>query len=100
MLALEGITPAQQLRELLTMGFAGGLFGSPMDWPVKLLAAEVQAKLTARDAATATQARALLRGPRLVGRYLGELAGQNPELVEKLKLRDGKQFWLISDPNG
>ncbi len=96
--ALEGITPAQQLRELLLMAFSNGLFGSAMDWPVVVTAAELESKLTARDAPTATQARTLLRGARLAGRYLGELARQNPELIEKLPLLHGVQRWQISEP--
>ena len=99
MAAMEGITPAQQLRELIIMGFAKGLFGSPMDLPIRLLSAELESILTGRDAPTSTQARTLLRGPRMVGRYLGELSKQNPELVQKLMLKDGIQRWQINLTN-
>ncbi len=96
--ALEGLSPAQQLRELLLMAFDHGLLGSPMDWPVVETAAVVLSKLTAHDAPTASQARTLVRGAKQAGRYLAELARQNPELVVKLPPHIGVQRYQINEP--
>lgn len=97
--ALEGISPAQQLRELIALAFERGSLDTPWLDTVELTAAELESTLTAPQSQTATQARTLLRGARQAGRYLSELSKANGGLVERLPLRQGVQYWRIRNPH-
>lgn len=96
--AMDGIAPAQHLRELILLIFEKGELDDPWTDSVTITAAELESILTDQRNPTSQQARTLLRGARSIGRYLGELAKQDDELVTKLPKHNGIRRWMLTKP--
>jgi hypothetical protein len=89
--ALQSLAPEEQMKQFLVDAIKANF----IETPIKMMATEVQAILTAEGAMDRHAARTLLHWHGACGGHLGRLATLHPEWIEKAGKLHGVEQWLI-----